>query len=103
MNNNLLKISSLCDYLPDKDKVYAKKFIEKRDFESLLEIVDSDLIKLRRNSDLYQNDRLRYETLEQKYEELTGELVDYINIINPDYSFYNEDLDEDESMYEYDD
>lgn len=39
------KIKSLIGCLPKKDIAYANKFIEKRDFESLLEIVDSDITK----------------------------------------------------------
>lgn len=42
------KIKSLVKYLPDKDIKYAEKFINKRDFKSLQEIVESDVKKLNR-------------------------------------------------------
>lgn len=39
------KMKNLIGCLPKKDIAYANKFIEKRDFQSLLELVDSDIIK----------------------------------------------------------
>ena len=38
-------MKNLIGCLPKKDIAYANKFIEKRDFQSLLELVDSDIVK----------------------------------------------------------
>lgn len=42
----LEKIKALVKYLPGKDIKYAEKFISKRDFKSLEEIVTADVKKL---------------------------------------------------------
>jgi hypothetical protein len=37
--------------LPEKDKILCEKFLENRQFESILEIVESDIIKMERSSE----------------------------------------------------
>lgn len=53
MRRPLKTIESLIHELPDKDAEIAEKFLRTRDFESLLELVESDmyLIEKHQNSD----------------------------------------------------
>ena len=43
------RMRNLIKYLPKGDIVLAQRFIDSRDFESLKELVDSAIIKVRRN------------------------------------------------------
>ena len=45
MENPLKKIEELALILPGKDAKLVKDFIDKRDFQSVLEIVESDIYK----------------------------------------------------------
>lgn len=49
MNTPTERIHSLIPFLPKKDIVLGYKFLEKRDFESLAELVDSALFKIKNN------------------------------------------------------
>ena len=92
MSTLLLKIKANCKYLPAKDIAYADKFIANRDFESLLEIIESDIAKLSRklNSDgLFDNEDDA--KLDVTYRELAGDVISYIKAIDPDFqNDYNE-------------
>ena len=74
MSEILLRIKANSKKLPEKDIKYADKFILNRDWESLLEIVESDIIK---------HDR-----------DLAGDIISYIRLIEPDYKYENDDIDE---------
>ena len=82
------QIKKLIPNLPEKDAVLALKFLDKRDFESILELVESDLYKLRKT---YKEE----EPNEQEISlvELKGELITYMSYLEiPDnsdeYEFY---------------
>lgn len=51
MKNPVQKISELISYVPARDIPYANKFLESRDFESLRDIVKSDITILKRKRD----------------------------------------------------
>ena len=46
----LERIQSLINVLPEKDRKLAEKFIDKRQFESLYELVNSDIYKARKKA-----------------------------------------------------
>lgn len=48
MKSHVEKIIELVKWIPSKDIPYATSFIEKRDFESLRDLVKSDIVILRR-------------------------------------------------------
>lgn len=83
MSNILDKICNGFKCLPEKDHYYANAFILRRDFKSLKELVDSDIInveknlkKLDPNKDLLEVDvnKLRdYSSLIEQYLILIGE------------------------------
>lgn len=95
MSDILSKIKSNSKKLPEKDLKYADKFIANRDFESLLEIVESDIIKLdkRRNADGLFSDEKDAE-LDVSYRELAGDIISYIRLIEPDFQLSSEDYEE---------
>lgn len=79
MKNPLKKIEKMIQTLPEKDAVLAKKYLDKRDFQSVLELVDSDL---------YKADKDKYGKLEDIPDDyvlgliyLRNELVTYMSYI----------------------
>jgi hypothetical protein len=82
---------------PDKDIKLAKKLLEKRDFESLLELLDSDIYLVRKhqskeNDELYSNVNL------DDLIELREKITEYMSfLISPDEEYndysYIEDYD----------
>ena len=51
MKKHVEKINEMVKWIPPKDIPYANNFIEKRDFESLRDLVKSDIVILRRKKD----------------------------------------------------
>lgn len=49
MSKILNNIRSLIPYLPSKDVAYGNKFLNIRDFESLKDLVDSAIIRTKKN------------------------------------------------------
>lgn len=62
MSKAVDRIKSLIKYLPEKDIPIGYKFIEKRDFESLKELVDSASYKIKRNL-MMENPREEYKNI----------------------------------------
>ena len=52
MEQPLNKIKRLSKSLPEKDVKFAEKYIESREFDKLLEIVDSDIYLVQQNESL---------------------------------------------------
>jgi len=100
MSDILLKIKANSKKLPEKDIKYADKFIANRDFESLLEIVESDIVKLnkKRNADGLFSDE-RDAELDVTYRELSGDILSYIKMIEPDFQLSCEEFEEDDNQY----
>lgn len=95
MSEILLRIKANSKKLPEKDIKYADKFILNRDWESLLEIVESDIIKhdRKRNADgIFDN--VEDAELDVIYHDLAGDIISYIRLIEPDYKYENDDIDE---------
>lgn len=71
--------------LPQKDAVLAEKFLQDRNFEGILELVESDLYKLRKNSTEDDDNK------ELDWIELQKELVSYLSFLvipdNLDYDY----------------
>ena len=50
MSQPLYKIRELIKELPGKDAALAEEFLSNRNFEAIMELVESDLYKIRQNS-----------------------------------------------------
>ena len=75
-------IKDQLSYLPEKDEQLCMSFIEKRDFDSILEITQSDIIKLERKiRRMNETDPEIFNEAEKldRLEDLRVNLVDYIN------------------------
>lgn len=85
----------LIKYLPKSDLVLSQRFIDCRDFESLQELVDSAIIKIRKN--------LRSSTPKEEYINLD---VDELNQLKAEVDVYLEQLQipyqEDNKFEDYD-
>ena len=88
MENPLKKIEELALILPGKDAKSVKDFIDKRDFQSVLEIVESDIYKAGKNR---KQDEL-LDDYSVALEELKGELLTYMSYLNLPYDSYNYDI-----------
>lgn len=82
------QIKKLIPALPKKDAELAIKFLDKRNFESILELVESDLYKLRKTSKEEEPNEQEISLVELK-----GELLTYMSYLEvPDnsdeYEFY---------------
>ena len=93
MSSPLKKIESLISYLPEKDYTLAKKFIEKKDWESLkdlnwssLQLVEMALAK--------EEVPAKYQGLDlDKIRELALECDEYYYLIYPEEMEIEEDFD----------
>lgn len=91
MKDPLKRVKQLIPTLPDKDVKLAKKYLEDRNFECLLEIIESDLY-------LAEKNRLtKIEEFLDKHianlTELRGELMTYMSYLevpdnSNDYDYY---------------
>lgn len=80
MKSPLKRIEELIPALPGKDAQLAKKYLENRDFQSILDIVESDI---------YKAEKARYGRLEEASDdyissltELRGELLTYMSYLD---------------------
>lgn len=73
------RIKRLTQYLPKDDIALAHTFIDSRDFESLQELVDSAIVKTRRNISS-SNSKEEYLSLDMdEIEKLKTEVDDYVD------------------------
>lgn len=91
MKSPLKRVEELIPTLPGKDAQLAKKYLESRDFQSVLDIVESDI---------YKAEKARYGKLEEvpddymsSLTELRGELLTYMSYLDvpdnsDDYDYY---------------
>lgn len=87
----LKRIESLISFLPGKDAHLAKKFLENRNFESILELVESDLYKAEKAKTRGQKEIPDDYTT--ALTELRGELLSYMSLLevpdnSEDYEYY---------------
>lgn len=84
-------MKELVSTLPEKDAKLVKEYLEKRDFQSVLEIVESDIYKAERAKDE------RLEEVPDDYivslTEMKGELMTYMSYLevpdnSDDYDYY---------------
>lgn len=89
MNQPLYRIRELIKELPSKDATLAAKFLEKRNFQGILELVDSDIYKARKANNILD---MTEESLEEdshlgKLLELKSNLDEYMSFLDiPDNS-----------------
>lgn len=89
MSQPLYKIRELIKELPGKDSTLCEKFLSERDFQSILEIVESDIYKARQKVDPMElleesNETDRYIS---KLLELKSNLDEYMSYLDiPDNS-----------------
>lgn len=55
MRNPLERIQELILILPEKDIKIVNKYLDKRDFQSIIEIVESDIYKAERSNNVNSN------------------------------------------------
>lgn len=91
MQSPLKRIEELIPSLPAKDAEIAKKYLKNRNFESILEIVESDIYKAEKAR------TVRLEEVPDDYvtalTELRGELLTYMSYLDvpdnsDDYDYY---------------
>lgn len=58
MKSHVEKIIELVKWIPPKDIPYANTFIERRDFESLRDLVKSDIVILRRKRNEHLSEQI---------------------------------------------
>ena len=80
MKSSLNRIKSLVKVLPGKDSSLAIKFLDYRNFQALLEIVESDLYKAEKNDSNRQNNVVNEYIM--SLTELRGELLDYMSYLD---------------------
>ncbi len=95
MSSNIDKIKMCLTELPSKDIPIGTKFLEKRDFDSLKELVDSAIIRTKRN--------LRTEFPKQEYLDVD---IDLLNVLKAEVDIYTFGLEvlnkEDDEYYDND-
>lgn len=88
MKNLYDRIKEGIKCLPPKDKQLCEKYLEQRNFQSILEIAESDLI-MKDNDDLKEEHQEKWQSLDvATLEELIGDTKEYL-------SYMEIDLDED--------
>ena len=80
MKSSLNRIKILVKVLPGKDSSLALKFLDDRNFQALLEIVESDLYKAEKNDSNRQNNVVNEYIM--SLTELRGELLDYMSYLD---------------------
>ena len=80
MKSSLNRIKSLVKVLPGKDSSLALRFLDDRNFQALLEIVESDLYKAEKNDSNRQNNVVNEYIM--SLTELRSELLDYMSYLD---------------------
>ena len=80
MKSSLNRIKNLVKILPGKDSSLALRFLDDRNFQALLEIVESDLYKAEKNDSNRQNNVVNEYIM--SLTELRGELLDYMSYLD---------------------
>ena len=82
MKNLLKRVEELIPILPEKDAKLCANYLSQRNFEAILEIVESDIYKARKK----KSDELPDDYITSLIE-LKGELATYMSYLDvPDYS-----------------
>lgn len=77
MKSPLKRIEELIPILPSKDEKLAYQYLKKRDFQSILEIVESDIYKAEKsNTETIENEYISSLTI------LKGELLTYMSYLD---------------------
>lgn len=100
MSRPVERIQALMNSLPSKDISLGHKFLSERDFESLKELVDSAIYKVRKN---LKTDNPKEEYLKVNLEDISklkSEVDLYLAILEPNEEIYD-DFDECEIEEEF--
>lgn len=93
-------IKELVQYLPEKDIKFANKFIDKRDFESLSDLVKSDIYKIERDinsiPEELEDEKIVKQKVLNQLENLKSEVDSYLMLLG-----YTEDELYNNDDYEY--
>lgn len=82
--SSLKRIEDLIPALPEKDAILAKKFLKQRNFEYMLELVESDIYKANKNRSMDSRNIIDNKTV--TLEELRNELITYMSYLDiPNY------------------
>lgn len=79
MEHPLTTIKKLAKSLPKRDIKIAEKYIIDREFNKLLEIVDSDIYLVQRNKDLNIPKEQYVNINEEELLELRGAIIEYMS------------------------
>ncbi len=77
----LHQIRMLLPALPEKDFKICSKYLENRRFQDILEIVESDIYKLRKTFGDTEEDYFKQEAAVENLENLRYALIEYISYI----------------------
>ena len=89
MSEPVERMKALMDSLPERDIPLGHKFLNERDFDSLKELVDSAIYKVKKS---LKSDNPRDEYMKVNLEDL--------NMLKSEVDMYNEDLDFDDCEIE---
>lgn len=91
MKQPLSKIKLLVKSLPKDDIKYAEKYIKERNFESLLEIIKSDIYLVQRN-ETSENPKEKFTGINiEDLLELKVEVEEYMSLLEIPNNLYNND------------
>lgn len=94
------RIKRLIPFLPERDVQLGFKFLERRDFDSLRDLVDSALYKTRTNLKKDKPKECYLKVDLAKLEELAGDVDEYWLLLNPDGMLGGYDDDDCEDIVE---
>lgn len=92
MSNILDKIYKGFKCLPEKDHYYANAFILRRDFKSLKELVDSDIINVEKNLKKLDPNKNLLEVDVNKLRDYSSLIEQYLILIGEEYEQMDYDV-----------
>ena len=88
MSQPLYTIQRLIKELPGKDSEICEKYLKDRNFESIREIVESDLYKARKSTDIEDSDTNKYIDSLMELECALDEYISYTEVSDDLYEDY---------------
>ena len=94
-------MKAMIKYLPKRDQTFAEKFIDKRDFEALRDLIHS-VVYLAEKNEVKKNPNPKYSDLDTvKLNEFKGVVDEYYFLINPDADNFEDDFENTEEEDEW--
>lgn len=92
MSEHLEKMRTLVRSLPKNDDILGLKFINTRNFRSLLELVESDIYLVLQEQEK-ESPKEKFKNIDlDKLLTLKVEVKDYLSYLEPDDDYYEEDF-----------